>query len=105
MLVFPPANARRSLHNSCSPILRGATQSVLTWKNFACSDYPPFIVELAALQPAPESVPINLLVHIPGTPLAEGPKLEPLEFVRTVAVARICLPTSMVRLSAGRAQM
>jgi biotin synthase len=64
-----------------------------------------FIAELAALDPAPESVPINLLVKIPGTPLAEGPALEPLEFVRTVAVARICLPTSMVRLSAGRTQM
>ena len=64
-----------------------------------------FISELAALDPAPESVPINLLVHIPGTPLAEAPSLEPLEFVRTIAVARIALPTSMVRLSAGRTQM
>lgn len=64
-----------------------------------------FIAELAALDPPPESVPINLLVRIPGTPLAEAPALDPIEFVRTIAVARIVLPTSYVRLSAGRAQM
>ena len=63
------------------------------------------LAELAALDPAPESVPINLLVRIPGTPLAEAPALDPLEFVRTIAVARIVLPTSLVRLSAGRQQM
>jgi biotin synthase len=64
-----------------------------------------FIAELAALDPPPESVPINLLVRIPGTPLGELPALEPLEFVRTIAVARIAMPTSIVRLSAGRTQM
>ncbi len=64
-----------------------------------------FLAELAALDPPPESVPINLLVHIPGTPLADKPALGPIEFVRTVAVARLVLPTSFVRLSAGRAQM
>ncbi len=64
-----------------------------------------FIAELSALDPKPESVPINLLVHIPGTPLSNVPKLDPIEFVRTIAVARICLPTSYVRLSAGRQQM
>ncbi len=64
-----------------------------------------FISELAALDPPPESVPINLLVRVPGTPLAAEQALDPIEFVRTVAVARICLPTSYVRLSAGRAQM
>ena len=63
------------------------------------------IAQLAALDPAPESVPINLLVRIPGTPLADLPALEPIEFVRTIAVARICMPTSMVRLSAGRQEM
>jgi biotin synthase len=63
------------------------------------------IAQLAQLDPPPESVPINLLVRIPGTPLSERPALEPLEFVRTIAVARICLPTSMVRLSAGRQEM
>jgi biotin synthase len=63
------------------------------------------IAQLAALDPAPESVPINLLVRIPGTPLSDLPALEPIEFVRTIAVARICMPTSMVRLSAGRQEM
>jgi biotin synthase len=63
------------------------------------------LAELAALDPAPESVPINLLVRIPGTPLSDGPALDPIEFVRTIAVARIVLPTSLVRLSAGRQQM
>jgi len=64
-----------------------------------------FLAELASLDPAPESVPLNMLVKIPGTPLTELPVLDPLEFVRTVAVARIVMPTSMVRLSAGRQQM
>ncbi|HYA37930.1 MAG TPA: biotin synthase BioB [Candidatus Methylomirabilis sp.] len=71
------------------------------------ADRAQFLAELAALDPPPESVPINLLVHIPGTPLADRrePPLDPIEFVRTVAVARIVLPTSFVRLSAGRGQM
>jgi biotin synthase len=63
------------------------------------------IAELASLDPPPESVPINMLVPIGGTPLAQTERLDPLEFVRTIAVARIALPTSVVRLSAGRAQM
>jgi biotin synthase len=63
------------------------------------------IAQLAALDPAPESVPINLLVRIPGTPLSDLPALEPIEFIRTIAVARICMPASMVRLSAGRQEM
>jgi biotin synthase len=63
------------------------------------------IVTLASLRPHPESVPINMLVRVPGTPLAEEAKLDPLEFVRTVAAARICMPRSMVRLSAGREDM
>ena len=63
------------------------------------------IAQLAALEPQPESVPINLLVRIPGTPLSDEPALDPIEFVRTVAVARIALPRSRVRLSAGRQAM
>lgn len=63
------------------------------------------LAQLAALDPHPESVPINLLVRIPGTPLAETPALEPLEFVRTIAIARILMPHSLVRLSAGRQEM
>ena len=64
-----------------------------------------FLAELAALDPSPESVPINLLVHIPGTPMQDAPALDPIEFVRTIAVARLTLPASYVRLSAGRQQM
>lgn len=63
------------------------------------------IAELASLTPPPESVPINRLVPIPGTPMAEREPLDPLEFVRTVAVARITMPTSHVRLSAGRREL
>jgi len=60
---------------------------------------------LANLPDHPESVPINMLVAVPGTPLENVAKLEPFEFVRTVAVARIMMPTSEVRLSAGRGEM
>jgi biotin synthase len=60
---------------------------------------------LAALDPHPESVPLNALVAVEGTPLAEMPPIDPLELVRMVAVARILMPHSRVRLSAGREQM
>ena len=63
------------------------------------------ILELANLNPQPESVPINMLVKVPGTPLAAEEDLDPLEFVRTIAVARITLPASHVRLSAGRREL
>lgn len=61
--------------------------------------------QLANLPVAPESVPINHLVKVKGTPLAEVEDLDPFEFVRTVAVARILMPSTYVRLSAGRQQM
>lgn len=61
--------------------------------------------ELACLPKPPESVPINHLVPIPGTPMGELPPLDPFEFVRTIAAARIVMPTSWVRLSAGRMEM
>ena len=60
---------------------------------------------LATLPAHPESVPINRLVQVAGTPLAGTRELDPFEFVRTIAAARIAMPTSMVRLSAGRADM
>ena len=63
------------------------------------------IATLACLPEHPESVPINMLVRVAGTPLAAEPKLDPLEFVRTIAVARIAMPRSVVRLSAGREDM
>jgi biotin synthase len=58
--------------------------------------------QLAALDPHPESVPINLLVRVAGTPLGDVPSEDPFELVRTIATARILMPTSTVRLSAGR---
>ncbi len=58
--------------------------------------------QLANLNPQPESVPINALVPVEGTPLADQPKIDPLDWVRTIAVARILMPQAMVRLSAGR---
>jgi biotin synthase len=64
------------------------------------------IATLASLPQHPESVPINMLVQVEGTPLAaKVEKMDPFEFVRTIAVARICMPMSMVRLSAGREDM
>jgi len=63
------------------------------------------IRELANQVPHPESVPINMLVRVAGTPLAEAAPLDPIEFVRTIAVARVLMPHSHVRLSAGREQM
>jgi biotin synthase len=60
---------------------------------------------LANLPEHPHSVPINQLVPVPGTPLGNAEKLDPFEFVRTIAVARILMPLSIVRLSAGRQQM
>lgn len=63
------------------------------------------VAQLANMNPPPESVPINNLVAIPGTPLAESEKLDNFEFVRTIAAARITMPKSYVRLSAGRESM
>jgi len=63
------------------------------------------IEALASLPVHPESVPINMLVRVAGTPLAGEPALDPLEFVRTIAVARITMPRAVVRLSAGREDM
>jgi len=63
------------------------------------------IAQLANLDPYPESVPINNLVQVEGTPLYGGEAIDPFEFVRTIAAARITMPRAMVRLSAGRQQM
>jgi biotin synthase len=63
------------------------------------------VAQLANMEPYPESVPINNLVKVEGTPLADTADLDPLDFVRTIAVARITMPTARVRLSAGRQQM
>jgi len=63
------------------------------------------LVTLANLSDHPESVPINMLIPIDGTPLAQAAPIEPIEFVRTIALARLLMPQSFVRLSAGRSAM
>lgn len=71
----------------------------------ALDDRVQMLVNLANLKEHPESVPINQLIQVEGTPLYGLEKLEPLEFVRTIAVARVMMPRSHVRLSAGRSEM
>lgn len=63
------------------------------------------IAQLANMNPYPDSVPINSLVPIPGTPLAQSEPIDPLDFVRVIAVTRITMPKARVRLSAGRQQL
>ena len=71
----------------------------------ARADRASLMEQLACQKPHPESVPVNMLVRVEGTPLAGQLELDPFEFVRTLAVARILMPRSHVRLSAGREQM
>ncbi|AAU92557.1 biotin synthetase [Methylococcus capsulatus str. Bath] len=71
----------------------------------SAADRAGLLIGLANLPRHPESVPINLLVRVEGTPLADTAALDPFDFVRTVAVARIMMPASRVRLSAGRSDM
>src|SRR5690606_31129022 len=63
------------------------------------------LVQLATMPEHPESVPVNMLVKVEGTPLADQADLDPFDFIRTIAVARILIPKSHVRLSAGHEQM
>jgi biotin synthase len=63
------------------------------------------LMVIANMDPQPQSVPINWLIRVPGTPLANQDPIDPFDFVRTIAVARIVLPKSYVRLSAGREEM
>ena len=63
------------------------------------------LIELASLNPHPESVPVNALTRVPGTPLEALPPVDPLELVRMIATARILMPRSQVRLSAGRTEL
>jgi len=71
----------------------------------ARGDRAALLQQLACQTPHPESVPVNLLVRVEGTPLADESALDPFEFVRTIAVARVLMPQSHVRLSAGRESM
>lgn len=63
------------------------------------------LLQLANMPVPPESVPINMLVKVKGTPLADNDDVDPFDFIRTIAVARVMMPSSYVRLSAGREQM
>jgi biotin synthase len=71
----------------------------------SASDRIGLLHQLASLHPHPESVPINMLVRVAGTPLASQPAVHPTEMVRAIATARILMPASMVRLAAGRQQL
>lgn len=69
------------------------------------SDRAGLLVQLANLPVPPESVPINMLIKVPGTPLEDQQDVDPFDFIKTIAVARIMMPTSYIRLSAGRENM
>lgn len=71
----------------------------------SANDRAGLLQQLSSMNPHPESVPINLLVKVKGTPLEQAEDLDPFEFIRTIAVARILMPQSHVRLSAGREEM
>jgi biotin synthase len=91
------ANVRAAGLKVCSGGIMGMGESL--------RDRAGLLVQLANLPVQPESVPINMLVRVAGTPLANEEALDPIDFIRTIAVARIMMPQSHVRLSAGREQM
>ncbi len=91
------ANVRRAGLQVCSGGILGLGESI--------DDRLKLLGELAALDPQPDSVPINALVPVAGTPLAENDPVDGIEFVRIIATARILMPRTMVRLSAGRTAM
>ncbi|MWJ27284.1 biotin synthase BioB [Halomonas sp. ZH2S] len=91
------ANVREAGMKVCSGGILGMGE--------APRDRSALLQQLAKLEPHPESVPINMLVKVPGTPLEDVEDLDPIEFIRAIAVARILMPQSHVRLSAGREQM
>ena len=90
-------NVRKAGITVCSGGIIGMGESV----DDRCS----MLIELASLDPHPESVPINALVRVEGTPLAAMPPVDPLDLVRLIATARIMMPRTRVRLSAGRTEM
>ncbi len=91
------ANVRAAGLKVCSGGIMGMGESL--------RDRAGLLVQLANLPVHPESVPINMLVRVEGTPLADERELDPIDFIRTIAAARIMMPQSHVRLSAGREQM
>ena len=90
-------NVRAAGMNVCSGGIVGLGESD--------NDRSALLMTLANLDEHPDSVPINMLVKVEGTPLAEQEDLDPFDFIRTIAVARIMMPKAHVRLSAGRAEM
>ena len=90
-------NVRRAGINGCCGGIVGRGESR--------QDRAGLLVKLANLNPHPESVPINMLVRVEGTPLETVPDLDGIEFVRTLATAKIMMPASVIRLSAGRQEM
>lgn len=90
-------NVRAAGMNVCSGGILGLGETV--------DDRLKMLIELANMDPQPESVPINSLVACPGTPLEGRPRTDIFEFVRIIAVARILMPKALVKISAGRAQM
>jgi len=90
-------NVRKAGITVCSGGIIGMGESI--------DDRCGMLLELAQLTPHPESVPVNALVRVEGTPLAALPPIDPLELVRMVATARITMPRSKVRLSAGRSEL
>ncbi|AHG21656.1 biotin synthase [Chania multitudinisentens RB-25] len=91
------ANVREAGIKVCSGGIVGLGETV--------NDRAGLLVQLANLPKPPESVPINMLVKVKGTPLADNADVDPFDFIRTIAIARIMMPASYVRLSAGREQM
>ena len=91
------AHVRKAGITVCSGGIIGMGESV--------DDRCAMLMTLANLDPQPESVPINALVATPGTPLADRKPVDPLEFVRMIATARILMPKAKVRFSAGRLEM
>lgn len=91
------ANVRKAGITVCSGGIIGMGEGI--------DDRCAMLIELAKLDPHPESVPINALVRVPGTPLESLPPVDPLDLVRMIALARIMMPRSKVRLSAGRTEL
>jgi biotin synthase len=91
------ANVRAACVQVCSGGIIGMGESL--------QDRASMLVALAALEPHPESVPINALVRVAGTPLEALPPVDSIEFVRAIATARVLMPKSKVRLSAGRTEL
>lgn len=90
-------NVRKAGMKTCSGGIVGMGETV--------DDRASMLITLANMEEHPHSVPINMLVRVEGTPYAENTEVSPLDFVRTIAVARILMPKSAVRLSAGREEM